>query len=152
VTIKLKIQASCSLFNAFSAWIDLAVLKQWLVINADIVPKKGGRYWLMINSPDFYAINPKPCRIVIFEPYTCLKFTWKGPEQFGDFMNFPELLTEITVIFSNISSLEKTEIFLEHSGWKSSEDWQKARIWHIEFWTNALNKLKSVLEHHSPSN
>ena len=143
MTIEFTITTQQSREDAFSFWVDKDKLKKWLISDVDkssIQPRKKGKYWLYINDTH----NTNECTIQTIYPNQDIEFTWKGPKEFEDFLNYRGELTIVKVNFEKID--DKTKISLQHYGWRSSEDYQNARKWHISFWENKLEKLSHVLE------
>ncbi|WP_422658027.1 hypothetical protein ACK8P5_20120 [Paenibacillus sp. EC2-1] len=46
--------------------------------------------------------------------------------------------------------MERVGIYLDitllHTGWKDSDDWLRAREWHVQAWEQMLGSLKSNIE------
>ena len=143
MTIELTITTQRSREDAFSYWIDKKKLRNWLITDIDkssVHPRKNGKYWLYINDTH----NTHECTILTIKKSQDIKFSWKGPNEFDEFLNFLSELTIVKVTFVEIE--EKTKISLQHYGWKSSEDYQNARNWHLKFWEKKMEKLSQVLE------
>lgn len=61
-------------------------------------------------------------------------------------MNKAEPLTHVAVLFiPDYENDDVTEIHLIHTGWKSDENWEKARTWFETVWINALDNLKNKM-------
>jgi uncharacterized protein YndB with AHSA1/START domain len=121
-------------------------IQRWSADSADIEPCVGGKYelfWDIDNKKNNSTID---CKITALESNKLLCFEWKGPEQFSHFMNQAEPLTHVSVLFiPDYENDDVTEIHLIHTGWKSDENWEKARIWFENVWINALDNLKNVI-------
>lgn len=145
MTIEIKILLNASQEHVFNAWIDQVYITQWLCSYAEISAKRGGKYWLFFNSIDNAEHSTKGCRFLNYEAFQMIEFNWKGPKKFFDSMNMEGYLTSVKV---NITSIDpgSSSLVLIHYGWKSSEDWQEARLWHINFWNNKLQTLQKYLE------
>ena len=61
-------------------------------------------------------------------------------------MNAADPLTHVIVFFSPGNVPHKTNIHLFHTGWRSDQNWQQARDYFENAWTNALNQLKENLK------
>lgn len=140
--IHCKVKLNCSQQQAFEMFTKNSNIQSWLAEVADVEPYVGGKYEL------FWDVNNKEinstigCKITAIENNKLLCFEWKGPVQFAHFMNTAEPLTHVTVLF-NPDNDNSTEIHLIHTGWRSDENWEKARLWFDSVWTNALNNLKN---------
>lgn len=87
------------------------------------------------------------CKITAIEDNKLLCFEWKGPVQFAHFMNTAEPLTHVTVIFiPDCDNDNFTEVHLIDTGWRSDENWEKARLWFDSVWRNALDNLKNIVK------
>lgn len=128
----------------FSYWIDSDKLSLWLTQKSTetfVKSRKNGKYCLDINKSHI----TRGSTIISIKNNQEIEFSWIGPNQFDDFLNFPGELTTVKIIFNQIDDT-KTSVKLQHFGWKSSEDYQEARSWHQKFWNNKLDNLKRVIE------
>lgn len=146
--IHCKVMLNCSQEKAFEMFTKNSKVQTWLAESADIKPYLGGKYelfWDIGNKETNSTIN---CKITAIEMNRILCFEWKGPEQFSHFMNVAEPLTHVSVLFIPDHENENgTEFHLIHTGWKSDDNWEKARMWFDSVWINALDNLKKkVLE------
>jgi uncharacterized protein YndB with AHSA1/START domain len=140
MTIEIDIIINRSKDEIFNYWIDQEKIKEWLARdNSETVvnPRKNGKFWIYIDENH----NTKGCDFIAVKKNEEIEFTWKGPLEFDDFLNFPGELTTVKVIISTVEDTS-TNVTLQHFGWKSSEDYQNARKWHQEFWNQKLNTLK----------
>jgi hypothetical protein len=62
-------------------------------------------------------------------PNKFLVFEWRGPKQFKLFISEADPLIEVLVFFipCNDEVEPFTEVYLVHSGWRSSREWEEAR-------------------------
>lgn len=112
--------------------------EKWLATESSINWKKNGRIKVTVETGTHEV---KGCKIIEFEPFETLRFTWKGPDDFDITMNFEDYLTHITVTFNDQS------LILDHEGWRSSEDWQEAKDWHEKvFWPEKIAKLSNLIK------
>lgn len=138
--IHCKTQLKCDVEAAFKLFTENEKVQSWLADEAEIEAVIGGKYEL------FWDVNHKEinstigCKITAIVPNRLLCFEWKGPSQFSHFMNTADPLTQVSVSF--FGTEEGTDIHLIHSGWRSDEDWESARIWFERVWTSALNHLE----------
>ena len=70
---------------------------------------------------------------------------WTGPPEFEKFMNSADPLTHLTVVFSPIGN-DEVEVDLIHTGWGSSEEWEKARLYFENAWSKVFKMLKDYLK------
>ena len=144
MTIEINISINRSKEEVYEYWIDSKKIQLWLAEknSATVInPKKNGKFQIYINENH----NTEGCRFISINPYKEIEFSWKGPFEFDDFLNFPKELTTVKVII-NAEYNKPTNIIVQHFGWKSSEDYQKARIWHQEFWKEKLDLLMKIAE------
>jgi hypothetical protein len=73
-------------------------------------------------------------------PNKFLVFEWRGPKQFKLFISEADPLTGVLVFFilCNGEVEPCMEVYLVHSGWRSSREWEEARQWFDRAWVNAL--------------
>jgi len=136
----------CNANLAFEMFTKNDYLQKWLTINADVEPRVGGKYELFWNPEDKESDSTIGCKITAIEPGKFLAFEWKGPKQYKDFMNTADPLTHVVVFFipcnETMRSGDCTEVHLVHSGWRSSIEWEEARIWFEKAWDVAFENLK----------
>ena len=144
-SFNIEISVNANLDEAWDSWIRPNELESWLTEKVRIEPKVDGLYELFWE-PDFPERNSTiGCRIAIFELNHHLSFQWKGPVPFANIMNQDPLPTSVSVSFVS-ESAGTSLIRLGHSGWGSGKDWEKAREWQKNAWSNALLRLKEKFE------
>ncbi|MHA1990029.1 MAG: SRPBCC family protein [Candidatus Hodarchaeales archaeon] len=144
MTIEIEITINKSKDEIFSYWIDHSKLELWLTQKSGetyVKPTKNGKYCLDINKSHI----TKGSKIISINFNQEMEFSWIGPNQFDDFLNFPGELTTVKTFLYAIDNT-RTTLKLQHFGWKSSEDYQEARDWHEKFWNNRLIDLKKKIE------
>ncbi len=136
----------CDTDHAFKMFTVNEHLQQWLTEVADVEPRIGGKFELFWNPQDRENDSTIGCKIIAIEPGKFLAFEWKGPRQYKDFMNNADPLTHVVVFFipCNEGGREKarTEVHLVHSGWRSSAEWEQARLWFRKAWDDAFENLR----------
>ncbi len=143
------VRLHCNTNFAFEMFTKNEYLQKWLTQSADVEPRIGGKYELFWNPEDKENDSTIGCKITAIEPGKFLAFEWKGPKQYKDLMNTADPLTHVVVFF--IPCNEKggsdacTEIHLIHSGWRSSVEWEEARIWFEKAWDVAFKDLKKYV-------
>ncbi len=142
--IHCKVRLNCSRQQSFEMFTKNSNVQTWLANSADIEPYVGGKYELFWDTDNKKINSTIDCKITAFEINKLLCFEWKGPEQFSHFMNIADPLTHVSVLFiPDYENDNITEIHLIHTGWKSDENWEKARSWFEAVWINALDNLKN---------
>lgn len=144
MTLEFSKNISAPVTNVFQAWTNPKILNKWLTVSTvgnDILLKKNGRYTLRISEDHI----TNGCKIINIKFNEELEFNWKGPKKFDDFLNFQMDLTTVLVRFTNLPE-GTTLVSIKHYGWRSSEDYQNARLWHKEFWEKKLNCLQSIFD------
>ncbi|HEY6238667.1 MAG TPA: SRPBCC domain-containing protein, partial [Thermoplasmata archaeon] len=115
-------------------------LGKWLCTSAEVEPKMGGKFDLQFDQePRFHSRG----RVTRMTADVDLGFSWMGPPTFGAMLNEPEPQTEVYVRL--MESPEGIDVTLEHSGWKSGEEWEDARSWHFHFWDERLHGFKDYM-------
>ncbi len=145
--IHCKVRINCSQQQSFEMFTKNSNIQTWLANSADIELYVGGKYELFWDTDNKRINSTIDCKITALEMNKLLCFEWKGPEQYSHFMNIAEPLTHVSVLFiPDYENDNITEIHLIHTGWKSDENWDKARIWFESVWRNALDNLKHKVE------
>ena len=126
--------------DAIRYFLEPELLKRWLCRDAIVNPVKGGAYELFWDLDDRSHNCTLGCHLTaLTEDY--MSFTWKGPIEFEEIMN-KEPLTHVVVMFHEKNNT--TQVTLLHSGWQSSEKWQRARLYFKNAWTGALKSLRNM--------
>lgn len=145
--IKIKVVMECTEQTAFDFFIKNELLEGWLTEKADVEPIIGGKYELYWEPENRENNSTIGCRITGFEKGKFISFDWKGPIQFNPFMNSADPLTHVIVFFSPHNTIpNNTVIHLFHTGWKEGLEWEKARNYFENAWTNALKGLQEKIK------
>ena len=145
--IHCKVKLNCSRRQAFEMFTKNAHIQTWLAQIAEVEPYAGGKYELFWDAENREINSTMGCKVTAIEADQLLCFEWKGPAQFAHFMNAADPLTHVSVFFSPISDGENaTEIHLVHTGWRSDDDWERAREWFEGVWENALASLRTAAD------
>lgn len=141
-----KARLHCSLERAFAMFIDNEQIQTWLTRIADVEPEVGGRYELFWDPDDPEQDGTRGCKITAIEPEALLAFEWKGPRQF-DFMNEVDPLTHVAVFFAPCNEVLTpcTDIYLLHTGWGTTKDWDEARRYCARAWEDAFARLEALI-------
>ncbi len=138
----------CGTEQAFKMFTINNKIKLWLCTTAEIEPRTGGKYELYWDPKDRENNSTKGCSITAFDRNKLLSFEWKGPVQYKDFMNSADPLTHVSIFFLPLSDHstknQSTEIHLLHTGWRSSDQWEDARLWFKKAWDTSFEKLKEI--------
>ena len=141
--IVIKEELNCDAHTAFRMFTENKLLESWLTEKADVEPKIKGKYelfWDPSNPKDNSTID---CKVTGVEPNKFISFDWKGPEQFKSFMNSTDPLTHVIVFFSVINpNQNNTIMYLFHTGWRKTQEWQEARNFFEKAWKKAFKELK----------
>ncbi len=134
----------CNIHRAFEMFTDNASLQAWFTSLADVEPVVGGKYELFWNPNDRENQSTLGCKITAIEPSKFLSFEWKGPSEFKHFMNNADPLTHVIVVFIPCEDVLTpcTDVYLIHSGWGSSAEWERARQYFITAWDLAFEALE----------
>ncbi len=140
-----SVRLRCNTKRAFDMFTMNAHLQKWLTVKADVEPRVGGKFELFWNPKDRKNDSTIGCKITAIEKNKFLAFEWKGPKEFEHFMNNADPLTHVVIFFipykkTNVNVC--TEIHLFHSGWRSTPEWEKARLWFNKAWKDAFAGLR----------
>lgn len=134
----------CDARRAFEMFTVNGSLESWLVPVAEVEAFEGGRYELFWEPADRENYSTIGCRVTAMAANRFLSFEWKGPKQFKHFMNGADPLTHVAVFFVPLPvEAETTEVHLLHSGWRSSDEWEEARLWFERAWSEAFKQLEA---------
>jgi uncharacterized protein YndB with AHSA1/START domain len=145
--LNFSIKLDCEAHRVFEMFTKNKHLESWLTELADVEPIKGGKYELFWEPSDKKNNSTIGCKVTAVESDKFISFEWKGPKQFKHFMNNTDPLTHVVVAFipcvceSNLY----TDVFLIHSGWRNSPEWEEARLYFEQAWVGALNNLKKLV-------
>jgi len=135
-----SVRLRCDVKKAFEMFTVNAHLEKWLTEEADVEPRVGGKYELFWNPEDRENDSTIGCKVLAIQPDEFLCFEWKGPKQFRHFMNERRPLTNVVVFF--IPHGEETEVYLLHTGWEDTREWEEARQWFDKSWATAFTELE----------
>jgi uncharacterized protein YndB with AHSA1/START domain len=136
----------CTIERAFAMFTENAQLQTWLARSANVEPRSGGSYELFWDLDDPEHNSTLGCKITAIEPNALLAFEWKGPPAFR-FMNEVDPLTHVSLFFAPCNEVLTpcTDIYLLHSGWGSSEDWEEARVYFVRAWESTFAELETLV-------
>ena len=138
--LEIKVMLPIKAKDARRYFLEPELLKRWLCRDAIVNPEKGGAYELFWDLDDRSHNSTIGCHLTsVSEDY--ISFTWKGPREYENVMNH-EPLTHVVVMFHEKNN--STEITLLHSGWMSTEECQRARLYFKNAWTSALKSLRNM--------
>lgn len=139
VTIDLNTQPS----EAFKYFTENELLEKWLTAEANVTPIVLGDYELFWEPEDKKNNSTIGCNISAIIPNQLISFNWRSPKQFKHFANSADPLTHVVVSF--IPTEYGTTIHLVQSGWRSGDNWEKAREWQEKAWTIAIKRLAEIV-------
>ena len=144
--IHIKTELECNVQHAFKMFTENKMLESWLTNEAEVIPELGGKYelfWIPENKNINSTIG---CKITGIEQDSYISFEWKGPVDFETYMNVADPLTHVIVTFSWDPKRNMTNIHLFHTGWRNNNEWDKAREYFENAWSNALKELKDKIQ------
>lgn len=141
--IQVTAHLNCDVSHAFEMFTSNSLLESWLVNVADTQPYVGGKYELFWDPEDRENNSTLGCKVTTIEEDKFLAFEWKSPKQFKHFANNADPLTHVVVLF--VPSETGTDVYLIHSGWRSSTEWEEARQWQERAWQIAFEELKKQI-------
>lgn len=145
--ILIREEVDCNTNLAFDMFTKNTLLESWLTQKANVIPKVGGKYELYWDPKDRENNSTIGCKVTGIEKNKLISFDWKGPVQFKLFMNSADPLTHVIVFFSSHNSVpNKTIIHLFHTGWREGLEWEGARNYFENAWSNALKGLQEKIK------
>lgn len=137
----------CDTHRAFQMFTVYNNVEQWLTVVADIEPVVGGKYECFWNPEDREYNSTIGCKVTAIEENKLIAFEWRGPVQFKLFMNNTDPLTHVVVVFLPVGTDVnfRTEIHLIHSGWRSTEEWEEARLFFERAWQLSFERLEKII-------
>jgi uncharacterized protein YndB with AHSA1/START domain len=142
-----SVRLNCDAHRAYEMFTINKLLQSWLTKLADVEPVVGGKYELFWDPEDKENNSTIGCKITALEQDRLLAFDWKGPVQYKHFMNNADPLTHVVVCFFPYEDGASpcTEVFMIHTGWRDSSEWEEARKHFERAWSNALEALGKVI-------
>ncbi|MEX2961439.1 SRPBCC domain-containing protein [Microbulbifer sp. TYP-18] len=137
--IHCTIDLPCDAKMAFQLFTDNQHLESWLTVEADVTTEVGGKYELFWDPQGRENNSTIGCKITAIEQNELLAFEWRSPVQFKRFANSADPLTHVVVCF--IPDASGTTVHLLHSGWRSTDEWEQARLWQERSWRFAFTRL-----------
>ncbi|NHJ46248.1 MAG: SRPBCC domain-containing protein [Asgard group archaeon] len=115
---------------------------------AKIEAKVGGKYETYWNPPEREDNSTIGCKITALEEKNLLAFEWKGPVNFKHFMNNCDPLTHVTIFFSEEKKENEiiTKVYLLHTGWGPTDEWEEARVYFVNAWKNVLLAFERYMQ------
>ncbi len=143
-----SIVLKCSIEKAFQMFTVNDNLELWLTEEADVTPFIDGKFELFWVKSDKKNNSTIGCKVTGIEKNKFISFEWKGPVQFKHFMNNADPLTHVTVFFIplELENNNFSQVFLLHTGWRNTEEWEEARSYFKKAWTGALNTLQKIID------
>lgn len=138
-----KVLINCSIEKAFDMFTKNEHLEKWFSVKADVELSIGGKYELFWDPKDLENNSTMGCKILAFDKPNYLNFEWKGAVQHKHFMNNVRPLTNVTVIFSTKG--KQTNVTVIHTGWRNTEEWEKALQYFSIAWKSVLVNLKKYV-------
>jgi len=132
----------CTARTAFAYFTQNNLLETWLTAQAEVEAIPGGKYELFWDPANRQENSTIGCHITAIQQDQLVAFEWRSPAQFKQFANQADPLTHVVVSF--IPEGRTTTVHLVHSGWRSTMEWEEARIWQEKAWRLALNRLKEL--------
>lgn len=115
---------------------------------AEVEPKVGGKYETFWDPPEREDNSTIGCKITAIEENNLLAFEWKGTVNHKEFMNTIDPLTHVVIFFSEEikDKIEFTKVYLIHTGWDSTKEWEEARIFFVKAWKNVLLAFEKYMQ------
>ena len=137
VHIHKKLQGSVE--RAFNFFV-----KGKYALDAIVEPKVGGKYELFWDLENRTKDTTAGCKFTVFEENRIIAADWTGPPEFEGVMNNIDPLTHLLVTFAPAGDM--VEVYLIHTGWGSTPDWEKARLYFENAWSQVFKMLKNYLK------
>jgi uncharacterized protein YndB with AHSA1/START domain len=136
----------CTGERAFAMFTENEQIQRWLTRSANVEPRVGGGYELFWDLDNPEHNSTLGCKITAFEPNTLLAFEWKGPSHLR-VMNEADPLTHVAIFFTPCNEVLTPcmDVYLLHSGWGSSAEWEEARAFFARAWENAFAELETLI-------
>lgn len=142
-----SVRLNCDAHRAFEMFTVNQLIQSWFPKAADVEPVVGGKYELFWDPEDRENNSTLGCKVTAIQQDRFIAFEWKGPPQFKNFMNIADPLTHVVVFFipCKDETNSYTDVFVIHSGWRNSEEWEKARRFFRKAWDEELEELRQVV-------
>lgn len=140
--IHLTATLRCPPAEAFAHFVSPDRMTAWLTEQAEVEPVVGGKYELFWEPDHPERNSTAGCRVTAVTPAQLLAFDWKSPVQFAGFANAADPLTHVVVAFVPVGGA--TVVHLTHTGWRSTAEWEEARVWQERAWRMAFAALENL--------
>ncbi|HEV2448899.1 MAG TPA: SRPBCC domain-containing protein [Thermoplasmata archaeon] len=131
--------------DLWAAFTEPARIARWLSAAAEVDLEEDGRYALLGAFGAPASTERLGGRILSLEEEYSLRVGWNGPEALAGLLNVAPPPTTLFVRFQPLGPA-RSRLHLEHLGWGDGEAWSAARQWHVDYWREALGRLKPVVE------
>jgi uncharacterized protein YndB with AHSA1/START domain len=127
--------------DLWAMWTEPPQVEKWLAGGSDIDLRIGGKYRLTGHLASRPIAEPVGGPIVGLEEEYVLKVTWQLPAEVGSAVRDATPPTSLVVLFQPLGP-NRTRLRLEQDGWRDGPEWDAARRWQHEAWTEVMNRLK----------
>jgi uncharacterized protein YndB with AHSA1/START domain len=138
------VKLQCEVQQAFKMFTSKRLLEGWLTSVAEVEPVVGGKYELFWDPDNRENNSTLGCKVTAIEADRLLAFEWKSPKQFKGFANCADPLTHVVVFF--VPEGTNTWVYLLHSGWRQTPEWEEARLWQERAWRSAFDELEKHID------
>ncbi|MBN2230109.1 MAG: SRPBCC domain-containing protein [Candidatus Thorarchaeota archaeon] len=134
-----EITVPACLSEVWNAWTTTEGAKTFFAPETNIEPWAGGYYEIFFNPDSLPGERgAEGLHILEFEPEYLLSFEWNNPPSIPAIRNEK---TKVVIKFER-SGPDSTTIRLEHSGWKTGPNWEKAYQYFVKAWDIVLGRLE----------
>jgi len=142
--IRAEVTIKAGVEEVWQAWTTAAGVKTFFAPTCNVALQVDGPYEIFFN-PEAEPGNRggEGVRILAFQPYTMLSFTWNAPP------HLPNVRRQHTHVLVRLNELtpNQTRVTLTHDGWGEDEEWDQAFAYFSRAWSGVvLPRLKYRFE------
>lgn len=99
-----------------------------------------GPYEIYFLQDQGQYVGSNGCKVLSFIPGEMLSFTWNAPPMFPDIRN-GKVPTWVVVQMKPLDA-RRTEVTLQHLGWRKGGDWDKVYDYFDKAWDRVMDQLE----------
>ncbi|MCI4341004.1 MAG: SRPBCC domain-containing protein [Thermoplasmata archaeon] len=131
--------------DLWAAFTDPTQINRWLARASKVALEEGGSVELDGFPGTAEAHGSAGGTIRSLEEEYSLRIDWHGPQLAPGSPADPPASTTLFVRFQPLGPA-RARLHLEHLGWGDGAPWESSRAWYSQQWTEALARLKPLLE------
>lgn len=121
-------------------WTTREGLLTFFGIDNNVRLSVDGPYEIFFGVEKNERIGSNGCKVLSYIPKEMLSFTWNAPPLYPDIRNSNDYTW--VVIYFKPAGNNRTEVTLQHYGWRQGGDWDKVYDYFDKAWSRVLDNLE----------